>query len=110
MEKANILSVMYQQSDSIEVQGKRNHIERYIKDGYYIKEGRNGYWVLVKAAKLNVTLRNSYFTRTFNMKADICNHYRKQRISKSLIERFTQDIKNEEISIYMDLEGNYLLR
>ena len=60
MEKAMVLSIEYQQSDSIETQGKRSDIDRYIKDGYYVKENRYGYWVLVKSAKLYVTLSNSY--------------------------------------------------
>lgn len=110
MEKAMVLSIEYQQSDSIETQGKRSDIERYIKDGYYVKENRNGYWVLVKSAKLYVTLSNSYGSKTFNMKEDVCSYYGKARISNSLADRFGKDIKNEKIVIYMDAEGNYLIR
>lgn len=109
MEKATILSIMYEPSDSIEMQGKRRDVKKYLNAGYYTKEERNGYWVLVKTAQLNVTLNNSSCTRTFNMKADVCDYYGKSRISKSLINKFNQDIEDGEILIYMDLEGNYLL-
>jgi len=109
MEKATVLSITYEPSDSIEMQGKRRDVKKYLNVGYYIKEERNGYWILVKASQLNVTLKNCFCTRTFNMKADVCDHYGKLRISKSLINRFNQDIEDGEISIYMDLEGNYSL-
>lgn len=106
MKKAIVL-MQYQPSDSIERQGKRSDIERYIKQGYYVKENRNGYWVLVKSAKLYVTLSNSYGSNVFNMKEDVCSYYGKTRISNSLANRFEMDIKNEKIVIYMDSEGNY---
>lgn len=107
MEKAIVLSIQYQPSDSIERQGKRSSIERYLKDGYHVKEYRNGYWVLVNPAKLYITLRNSYGSNTFNIKEEVCNYYSKSRISNSLADRFEMDIKNEKIVMYMDSEGNY---
>lgn len=110
MEKATILCIMYDPSDTIEIQGKRKDIERYLNAGYYIKESRNGYWVLVKAARLNVTLSNSFGTRVINMKEDVCDYYGRQRISQSLIERFRQDTKTEKISVYFDSKGNYSLK
>lgn len=110
MEKAKILSIIYEPSDSIEKQGKRSDIERYLKAGYYIKENRNGYWVLVKAAKLNVTLNNSFGTKSFNMKEDICDYYKKGRISENLADRFKQDARDEKISLYMNAEGCYSLK
>ena len=109
MEKGSILSITYKPSDSIEMQGKRKDIEKYLNAGYYIKEDRNGYWVLVKAAQLNVTLNNSSCTRTYNMKADVCDYYGKKRISQSLTDRFTQDIEDGKTSIYMNSKGNYSL-
>lgn len=107
MEKATNLSISYEPSDTIEMQGKRSNIEKYLNLGYYVKEDRNGYWVLVKAAQLMVTLTNSSCTRTFNMKANVCDYYGKQRISQSLIEKFKKDIKEDKVSIYMDSEGSY---
>ncbi|GEM_PF-1311798 len=109
MEKATISSITYEPSDTIEKQGKRRDIEKYLNAGYYIKEERNGYWVLVKAAQLKVTLTNSFCARTFNMKADVCKYYGRQRISQSLIEEFMKDIKDDKVSIYMDSEGYYSL-
>ena len=102
MEKATVLYITYEGADSIEMQGKRRDIEKYLNAGYYRKEERNGYWVLVKAAQLNVTINNSSYTMTFNMKANVCNYYGKSRISKSLVDRFKQDIEDGEISIFMD--------
>ncbi len=110
MEKATILSITYEPSNSIEMQGKRSDIDKYLNLGYYIKEDRNGYWVLVKSAQLNVDIKNSSCRRMFNMKSDVCDYYRKKRISESLANKFIQDIKAGKINIYMDLTGNYLLK
>jgi hypothetical protein len=110
MEKAKIKSIIYEPSDTIEKQGTRKDIEKYLKAGYYIKEDRNGYWVLIKTAHLIVTLANDSNTRAFNMKEDICDYYGKNRISQSLVDRFSKDIGNGTISIFMDLKGNYEIK
>lgn len=107
MEKAKVLSVEYEPSDSIEVQGNRKKIEKYLKAGYYIKESRNGYWVLVKTARVSVTLANDSLTKEFNMKEDVCGFYGKERISQSIVDKFSKDINDEKISIFMDSNGNY---
>ena len=80
MEKVTKIVVEYEPSDTIEVQGKRDKIEKYLKKGYSVKEERNGYWVLIKKAKVWVTLTNSYCTKTFSIKADILDYYSKKKI------------------------------
>ncbi len=66
MQKVEHVIVNYIESDKIETQGKRQEIQKYLDNGYYVKEDRNGYWVLVRTAKVQVTLTNSYGTKTFN--------------------------------------------
>ncbi len=110
MEKVTVLSIVYVPSDSIEMQGKRKDIERYLKSGYYIKENRNGYWVLVKAARVGVTLASDSCTRVINMKDDILHHYGKNRINQSLVDKFRNDIVNETVTIFLDSQGNYALK
>lgn len=110
MEKCSVIYVKYEPSDTIERQGKRSSIEKYLKKGYYIKEERNGYWLLVKPAQINVKVSNSSGTRTFNMKQDILDYYRRDKISEKLIKKFEEDIQEGKINIYMDAEGNYDIR
>ncbi len=74
-----------------------------------IIQERNGYWVLVKTAQLNVTLTNTSCTITINMKADVCEYYGRQRISQSLIDKFMKDIRNDRLRIYIDSAGSYSL-
>jgi hypothetical protein len=110
MEKATVSSITYVPSDSIEMQGKRKNIDKYLNAGYYIKENRNGYWVLVKTAQVEVALANGSFARVFNIKDDICDHYGKTRISESLVDRFRNDILNGAVTIFLDSQGNYALK
>lgn len=110
MEKCSVIYLKYEPSDTIEKQGKRSSIEKYLKQGYYIKEERNGYWVLVKPAQVNIKISNSSGARTFNIKQDILELYKRDRISEKLIEKFEKDTQKEKICMYMDAEGNYDIR
>ena len=105
MEKVTKIVVEYEPSDTIEVQGKRDKIEKYLKKGYSVKEERNGYWVLIKKAKVWVTLTNSYCTKTFSIKADILDYYSKKKISANLVTKFQNDKKKKKITFTMDKEG-----
>lgn len=104
--KVNFLNLTYQDSNTIEHQGNRASIDRYLKDGYYIKERRNGYWVLVKPAKVWVTIGNDSVRRTFNMKEDICNYYGRERISQKLIKTFEEDSISGKIKFTLNSEDD----
>ena len=110
MKNVTVLSIVYVPSNSIEMQGKRKGIEKYLNAGYYIKENRNGYWVLVKTARVVVTFANDSCTRVFNMKDDICDYYGKNRISQSLVDKFRNDIVNGAVTVFLDSQGNYVLK
>lgn len=110
MEKAKIISINYEPSDTIQMQGKMKDTEKYRNAGYYIKENRNGYFVLVKAARLIVVLVSCSQTRELNMKEDVREHYGKKRISQSLVDRFSKDICNGTVSIFLDSHGNYEIK
>lgn len=105
MVKVTNVLVEYEPPDTIEVQGKREKIEKYLKKGYSVKEERNGYWVLIKKAKVWVTLTNSYCTKTFSMKSDILDYYGKQKISTNLVGKFQKDINDGKITFTMDKDG-----
>lgn len=107
MAKTNVIAINYEGSDSIELQGKRDKIQKYLDNGYYVKESRNGYWVLVKTARVNVTLSDGEVVQTYNMKSDVCDHYGKQRVSSSLVERFKKDVNSGNITITLDQRGGY---
>ena len=55
MFKAERIGVRYESSSTIEHQGNRQSIDRYLRQGYSIKVRRNGYWVLTKPAQVIVT-------------------------------------------------------
>lgn len=110
MEKCNIIYVKYEPSDTIEKQGPRSSIEKYLKKGYHIKEERNGYWLLVKSVQVNVTVSNSSGNRTVNLKQNILDFYTRDKISEKLIKKFEEDIHKDKIYICMDVEGNYDIR
>lgn len=93
MEKAKFLYLNYEESRRTTVQDTREKkkVRRYTKKGYYIQEERNGFYVLVLSAKLNVTLENLNGRGTFNMKDDILDLYTREKISPKLVEKFEQE-------------------
>ena len=106
MQKVECVFVNYFPSDKIETQGNRQEIQKYLDNGYYIKEDRNGYWVLVKTAKVQVTLTNSYGTKTFDVKGDILSYYGRERITEKLVNQFQNDINNGKIIFEMSQNLN----
>lgn len=107
MAETTVVSVWYEKGDSKKVQGNREKIEKYLKEGFFIQEHRNGNWVLVKTARVNVTLTNGDKTETFNMKEDICDYYGKKVISQNLVEKFREDVAAEIITLILDPRGGY---
>lgn len=105
MENVTNVSIVYEPSDSIEMQGKYEKIQKYKKQGYYIKEERNGYWVLVKSARVLVTLTNSNCAKTFSMKEDILEYYGRKRISEKLLDKFRADVDSGKIIFKMNEDG-----
>lgn len=103
MFKARCINVCYEESQSIEKQGKRSAIDYYIRRGFRIKESRNGYWVLYKPVRVNVTINcgeNGVYT--YDLKDAIVSHYGREKISYSLVEKFKEDFANGNLEIWAD--------
>lgn len=110
MEKATFVSASYEKSSSITHQGNRSSIQRYLNNGYYVIEERNGFWILGKPATIMVSLRNSVGKiHIFNMKEDILGYYNKQRLSSTLFNSFINDAVTGKINFYME-DGSYCIK
>lgn len=104
MEKLNVSSTHYVESENRTVQGKRNEIDIYLKRGYHVKEERNGFWVLTKPAEVLVDITDAEENKTINMKQDVLDCYKKSRISKKVFNQFEKDIKDGKIRVKKDNE------
>lgn len=104
MVQVKFVNVEYEPSRSIEVQGNRSKIETYLSQGFYVKEDRNGYWVLIKPAKVIVYVigQNDKYAQGFNFKQEILDYRRRQRISQKLIDEFCEDAKAGKIQFYLN--------
>lgn len=105
-----VRTIEYEPSNTIETQGKQSAIKRYLQAGYHIKEQRNGYWILVKKAKVIVTVESSTGTRSVSMKRSILDYYDKKRITLKQVEKFSQDVKAGKVIICCDANGDYLIK
>lgn len=104
MQKAvRIALVAYIKSSSFEHQGNRQSIQRYLNEGYRVKESRNGYWVLYKNAQALVTVDcGNNVTYTMDMSYGIKMHYGAVRISESLVRHFIDDCNSGRVEVYTD--------
>ena len=106
MYKVEQISIKYVAASTAERQGNKRSIECYLKKGYYVKISRNGYWVLVKPAKVFVTAYcgdDGVFT--YDMKHAILERYGRSRISIELIDTFKNDFNAGNLTIEADKHG-----
>lgn len=101
MQRATIVDYEYKPSDSITKQGKRRDIIRQYPD-YKIQEERNGFFVLTKNSRYEVTLAWNDGIETFEMRSGVLSHYNKQKATETLLETFVRDVENGECSIWVD--------
>lgn len=98
--------INYYKSDTIETQGKYSKIQKYMNQGYFIKENRNGYWVLNKPANVILTVvdsnDNQYY---FYIKQYILDYYNKYKITEKLFQKFKNEI-NQNKDILINLINN----
>ena len=107
MEKTKILAVKYENSRNKTYQGKRKKIQPFLNEGYEIKLERDGFWVLVKPAKVDVTLSIDDTTKTFNMKEYVLKHYGRKRLNHNLVKKFKADIEKGKIKICLTPNETY---
>lgn len=108
--QATITAANYESFEPIETQGTRQSIQKHLNKGYFIKQSRNGYWVLNKPAVVEITLQTTETTRTYNMKQEILDHYGKEKISQKLVTTFVKDVNSGKINIDLDSNGTYSIK
>lgn len=87
------MNINFVESQSITVQGKANEIYKKYGKEWSIREqgGGNGNWLLTKKSDVLVDGK-SY--RDF-----VLEHYGKIRLTKNLVERFKEDLKNGKVKL-----------
>ncbi len=105
MERVENPFITYCHADTIQHQGTRQSIQKYINEGYYVSKSNNGNWLLTKTAKVLVTLKNSKCTCTFDVKEDVLKYYGRKQISESLIATFQSDVDSKKIYFEMNEDG-----
>ena len=100
MKKLEFVNCRYEKSDSRVIQGNSQKVEPYLKEGYFIKESRNGYWVLIKPAQVIVTFKNGDKIQKYNLKTQICDLYDKRKISEKTVQKFQKDAEKGKIEFY----------
>ncbi len=107
MTETIVKSINYEKTDNIEFQGTEKKAQSYIKKGYNIRLRRNGYFVVGKPCKINVTLAMGNAIQQFNMRSDILDHYGKEKMTKALFEKFKKDIEKGNINLKLHSKDQY---
>ncbi|EMB48102.1 MULTISPECIES: hypothetical protein [Treponema] len=109
MTKVKIQSVQYEKSDTIEMQGTSADTKRYIRNGYFVKEERNGFWVLNKPSRVLAEILINNKPVLQNIKNEILNYYNRDRISQNLVQKFENDLVSGSVSLYSDSNGEFVI-
>lgn len=110
MLRAKNIDIYYVPSDTIEYQGSRESIQRFIKKGYYVNLERNGYWILLRPCQIIVTAYcEDGIQYSHDMKRGILEHYDRKRISKKLVATFEKDFRSGNLFIDVS-DQNYMIK
>ncbi|MBC9703032.1 MAG: hypothetical protein H9W83_11075 [Leuconostoc sp.] len=100
------VGVRYTRSESITFQGKQNWIA-YKKKGYQIKDwgGGSGDWIAYKKTKIELEVDDGNWVDVTSLVRD---YYQRQKITKSLIDKFVQDLASNNVNyeILLKAQGN----
>lgn len=107
-ETLKFINAQYVHSDSVQLQGTYDVVKPYLSQGYYIKEDRNGYWLLLRAASIAVILKDSKKARKYYLKDEICHFYGRRRVSENLFETFYDEASRNMIRFFLE-NGSIIL-
>ena len=96
---SKFISGTYIKSTSIKLQGNRNKISKYLRDGFKVQMESNGFWVLSKPAIVKMVFEEENKRYVFDMKTEACRYLGKIRISEKTAKAFIEAVKNEDIQI-----------
>ncbi len=110
MLQAKNIDIYYVPSETIEYQGSRESVQRFVRKGYYVNLERNGYWILFRPCQIIVTAHCEDGSQYIHdMKRGILEHYDRKRISKKLVATFEKDFRSGKLFIDVS-DQNYAIK
>ena len=110
MEELTYICSYFERSATINHQGTRASIQRYLKDGFSIKQDRNGFWVLTKPSRAWFTFKNSSGELVrFDMRGKIMLHYGKQKFYEATYKRFVKELSDGTVKVCLDESNNCVI-
>ena len=108
MKKVKFLALEYDKSESLEIRGNHSAIERYLHDGYYVKEQRKDKWSLVRPSRVRIWIQGS--AKQYDMKDKILEYYGKQKLSEKMLDKFTNLSIVGKIKFYLDENDELIIK
>lgn len=110
MYKATLINAEYISSNRKLFQGTRSELQSELNKGWEVAGGSNGTYVLVKPAQAIFVFKTIYGIYRYNMREEILNYLKKQRLTEKSFEIFKRNLKAEKFLMYIDENGYYTLR
>ena len=102
MRIVKFITAVYEESESLEKQGTRQSVQKYLKQGFKIQSEHNGFFVLTKPVRVRVVVSDDGKQFIRDMKGEILKYYDKLRMSQKLFETFMQDAQSNNIKFYFN--------
>ena len=110
MKKLNFIDATYHNSDNIEVQGRRELIQKYLDKGYSIKKSNNDVYVLRQPTHVMVFLEDSNGkSYELDISSSVLRYYRAKGFSYPLFLNFLDDASRGKVNFYIK-NGTIILR
>lgn len=110
MDKAKFIHAYYEPSDRKVFQGTRSSLCRMLNNGWEIKGGSNGSYILAKPVKAIFVFKTKNGKYEYDMRQDILDELDKQRMSTNSFEKFKDMLISGERTMYIDEYGQYELK
>ena len=99
LKEVNVTGYYYVPSGgTIEKQGTRRDIQKYLNQGYKIVYENNGYYVLSIPSSANVRYEVEDVERTECVKPLIRDYYNVERVTENRFNKFMQDYENNKFN------------
>lgn len=93
------IQIYYSPSSTLEKQGKRSEMKKYTNKGYKIQLERNGYFVLVKTARILLRFAEKKKVHEIDISYEVKEFYDRKQVTEKLAEKIATDIQNEKVKL-----------
>lgn len=109
IKKSKLISSYYIPSESTPFQGNSSALSKKCNQGWSVKRGSNGSYILVKPSQAIFVFEANSHKYKYDMREYILEVLSKKKLTQNSFDKFEKKIHEGKISVYIDEDGFYEL-